>query len=63
MDLAAEKTKRDARIKAKEDRIRAEGSVPAPEVNEVVEDAPNTEVNDTAKEEKVENKKPEKKPE
>lgn len=63
MDLEAEKTKRDARIKAKEERIRAEGSVPSPDTVETTENASTEDTSKEAKEENVKDKKPEKKPE
>lgn len=63
MDLEAEKAKREARIKAKEERIKAEAGVPAPEVNEVSEPVSQEDESKAAKEENTQDKKPEKKPE
>lgn len=61
MDLASQKEKREARMKAKKDMIKAEGSVPAPETNEVSEPAAETEVKtEKAKAKKVAKAKPEK---
>jgi hypothetical protein len=64
MDLEAEKAKRDARIKAKKERIKVEGTVPAPETEEVKETVATNEVDEKeASENAPKEKRPEKKPE
>ena len=63
MDLESLKTKRDARIQSKKERIKAEGYVPEPETTEVAEEIPTTDTSKEATEENTSDKKPEKKPE
>lgn len=63
MDLEAEKAKREARIKAKEERIKAEMGTPAPDINETTEEVPTEDTSKEAREEDTGSHKPEKKPE
>lgn len=61
MDLEAEKAKRDARIKAKEERIKADATVPGPIGEETVEETNTEDTSKEAREENLQDKKPEKK--
>ena len=63
MDLTTAKTAREARMKAKKDRIKADMGTPAPEVKETHEDAPAAEKKKEAREKNKQTKEPEKKPE
>ena len=63
MDLETEKQKRDARIQAKKERIKAEGQTPAPETTEISEPVSTEDDTKAAREENVQDTKPEKKPE
>ena len=63
MDLEAKKIKRDARIKAKEERIKAENVAPEPEGGEITEQVDTGDTSKEAKEENLQDSKPEKKPE
>jgi hypothetical protein len=63
MDLEAEKVKRDARIKAKEERIKAQLGEAEPETNEASEAVSTEDTSKAANEENKQDKKPEKKPE
>ena len=60
MDLEAQKVKREARIKAKEERIRAEVGVT--ETNETSEEVTKEDTSKKAREENTQDKKPEEKP-
>lgn len=61
MDLEAEKAKRDARITAKEERIKAEVGVTAPEGAETKEAVSATDTHKEAREKNEQSKRPEKK--
>lgn len=63
MDLEAEKVKRDARIKAKQERITAELGDAEPETTEVSEPVPAEDDSKKATEENDTDNRPEKKPE
>lgn len=63
MDLAAEKTAREARMRAKKEQIKAEMHVPAPEVTETHEKVTKEDTTKKATEENNQDAKPEKKPE
>jgi hypothetical protein len=63
MDLGAEKAKRDARIQAKNERIKASSGTPTPEVTEVKEEVSTKDEHKKAKEKNTKTKKPEKQPE
>jgi len=60
MNLAADKEKREARMKAKQDFIKAQGAVPQPETTEVVEPVIENEEEKVVKEKTPKSKKPEK---
>ncbi len=61
MDLEAEKVKRDARITAKEERIKAEVGMTAPEVTETKEAVKVSDTHKEAREENSQSNRPEKK--
>lgn len=61
MNLEAEKAKRDARISAKEERIKAEVGVTAPEVSETKEAVSSADTHKEAREKNDQSKRPEKK--
>ena len=63
MDLEAEKAKRTARIEAKRQRISAEATTPAPSAPSVAEHVSKEDTHKEAREENLQDKKPEKKPE
>ena len=63
MDLEAEKLKRDARIKEKNERITAQMGTPEPDTTEIAEKVPTEDISKEATEENTATKKPEKKPE
>ena len=63
MDLESEKAKREARIKAKQERIKAELGETAPETTETKEEVSTEDTSKKEKEVEVKSKKPEKKPE
>ncbi len=64
MDIEAEKTKRNARIQAKKERISAEAKVATPESSrETVEEISTKDTSKEAKEKNRVDKKPERRPE
>ena len=63
LDLEAEKAKREARMKAKAERISADASTPAPETTEVAEPVSAADDSKKADEENNQDSKPERKPE
>lgn len=63
MDMRAKHEKRAARIKAKQDRIRAEASEVQPETEEVTEDISTEDTSKEAREENDTTRRPEQKPE
>ena len=63
MDLEAQKIKRNARIQAKRERIRADAQTPDPETDEVKEPISSKDDSKNAREENIKSKRPEKKPE
>jgi len=63
MDLEGEKAKRDARIKAKKERIKLETDAGVPEATEVSGDVKTEDTSKEAREENIKDKRPEKKPE
>jgi len=58
MDLEGEKSKREARIKAKHERIKVEKSSAAPVGGETSEEVTKENTNKEAREENTQNKKP-----
>lgn len=60
IDLAADKEKREARMKAKKDFIKTQSAVPQPETTEVVEPVAEEQVEKVTKEKTPKSKKPEK---
>jgi hypothetical protein len=63
MDMTAKKEKREARMRAKAERIRTESVEPAPETTEVSESVSTEDNSKEAREENNTDKRPEKKPE